>query len=294
MYVLVKDFLAEHAAITSRWTAFGGFYAELVGYVEEIFVVSGKQESDIRGAAMEKADAKEKLCGKVLVVSEKSMGYATVEEDEAFLSLIKFTKSKTERMTDATLLAKARGLYTNVLPKLGVLGDYDLEAGELEALRELTEAFETIYTRPESQIKERKALTARLREIFVLTDEVLRIVDAMVKTARVREPDFVAGYKLRRILPKLAYRRRALELWVADEASGEPVGRARVVIARKDGAGKPIRRKTGKKGGIVMNNLEAGEYVYEISFGGYVVAKGVFFVNRGEMTRVRVELVRSG
>lgn len=293
--MLVKDFLAEHDAITSRWGVYDGFFASLVAYVEEIFSVSGEQGRKITGAAMMKHDAKILLCEKIVVISEKCRGYATVEEDEAFFSLIKFTKSKTERMADVTLLTKAKGLRDNVLPRLAELAEYDLEAGEVEELRELTDAFEAIYTVPEGQIKDRAARTARLRELFKLTDAVLKTIDAIVLTAREREQDFVSGYRLRRVVPKLAYRRRALELRVVDEATGEGVAKAVVVMTLKDGDEheKPIRKKTGMKGGVVMNNLRDGEWMYEVLFGGFATGRGVFFVNKGEMTRVVVGLVKS-
>jgi len=52
-------------------------------------------------------------------------------------------------------------------------------------------------------------------------------------------------------------------------------------------------KKAGKTGGINANNMAAGEYIYEISLGGYVTATGSFFINDGQMTTVTVRLEKN-
>ena len=96
---------------------------------------------------------------------------------------------------------------------------------------------------------------------------------------------------------KTAKRQRALQMRVMDDASKEPMAMVNVQInsVAKDGTDltKTVK-KSGDKGGIVLNNLAAGEYTYIANFGGYTEERGTFFVNEGVMTEVKVIMKRNG
>jgi len=290
-YVLVKDFLSVSESITGKWTAFAGLFASFAELVTEIFTVAAQQEEDKTGVTKTKAQIKALLIAKMVTISEKCVAYATVEEKLDFLALIKFMKGDLQRLADADLLKKAESLHTNVLPKLDDVKAYDLTQTELDELLDLKNQFLAIYTRPTGDIENGAKLTARLDVLFKSADAVLVKMDAILQLSRVQNPDFYEEYTRKRTIGKTAKRTRALQLWVVDDATGLPVTKAKVIMHYKSGTDLPkIVKSTGGKGGLVVATMDAAEYEYEVTYGGYLTETGSFFVNDGVMTEVVVRL----
>jgi len=291
MYVLVKDFLSASEAITSKWAAFAALFAGFADMVAEIFTVAALQEEDKTGVTKTKAQVKTLLIEKMVTISEKCVAYATVEDKLDFLALIKFVKSDLKKLADADLIKTAESLHANALPQWDHVKDYELTKEELAELLDLKNQYLAIYTRPAGDIENSAKLTERLDVIFKSADAALVKMDAILQLSRVTAPDFYAEYTRKRTIGKTAARTRALQLWVLDDVTGLPVAKAKLVISNKtDTEAKRIVKSTGAKGGITQDALAAGEYLYEVSYGGYVTEKGSFFVNDGVMTEVIVRL----
>ena len=291
MYVLIKDFLAASEGITNKWAAFAALYNVFAETVTEIFTVAAQQEEDKSGVTKTKAQIKASLIANMLVISEKCVAYATVEGKLDFLALVKFMKGELQKLADADLLKRAESLYTNVLPKLAEVRGYDLAQAELDELLELKNQFLAIYTRPTGDIENNTKLTARLDVLFKTADATLVKMDAILQLSRVTAPDFYAEYTRKRTIGKTAARTRALQLWVVDDVTGLPVAKAKVSVRLKaDTDLVKVVRSTGPKGGMIVASMDAAEYEYEVSYGGYATETGTFFVNDGVMTEVVVRL----
>jgi hypothetical protein len=291
MYVLVKDLLLASTTITAKWTAYAALFARFESHVNEIFTVAGQQTADKSGTTKSKIQVKKLLIDKMEEVSEKCRGYATVEEDFEFLSLIKFMKSDLQKLADADLVKTAETFHANVLPKVALVAEYELTPADLATLLTLKNDFLVIYTMPRDNVQSTAQLTARLNVLFELADAVLLKIDAIIQTARKSEPTFVETYNSKRTLTKTATRTRALKLTAVDDATGLPIAKAKVKATTKAGSElwKNVKL-TGAKGGITDNLLSDGEYNFEVSYGGYVKETGSFFVNEGTTTDVEVRL----
>ena len=295
MYVLVKDFLLASTSITGKWTAFAALFASFVDYVAEIFRVSGLQKDDKTGVTKSKSQLKKLLIDQIVDISGKCVAYATVTEDNEFLSLIKFAKTDLQKMADADLVKTAGAFHDHVLPKLESVAEYDLAQADLDNLLSVNSDFLAIYTKPKGNIKETAQLTVRLNALFVLTDKLLVKIDAIIKSAHKSEPAFVDEYNSKRIIIKTPSRTRALLLTVLNDAKGEPLPKAKVtVMAKSTGAdlAKNVKR-SGKQGIVTKDILADGEYDYEVEYNGCVKEKGSFFVNNGVTTKVVVRMKKS-
>ena len=291
MYVLVKDFLLASETITAKWAAFAALFAGFAETITEIFSVAAQQQEDKSGVTKTKAQVKASLIENMVTISEKCVAYATVEEKLDFLALTKFMKSDLQRLADADLIKTAESLHKNVLPKFDDVKVYELKQAELTELLELKNQFLTIYTRPAGDIENSAKLTARLDLLFKGADAALEKMDAILQLSRVSAPDFYEEYTRRRTIGKTATRTRALQLWVVDDVTGLPVAKAKVKVRFKSGTElAKVVRSTGGKGGMIVASLDAAEYEYEVSYGGYVTSTGSFFVNDGVMTEVVVRL----
>jgi hypothetical protein len=294
MMVLIREFLAASSSITIKWSKFAAIFTSFAGYVSEIIALTGEQEADHTGGTETKRILRGNMTDKILVISEKCVGYATVEEDNDFLELVKFMIDDLNHLSDIDLVARAGKFINDVTPKALLVAEYDLEPSELEDLTTLKDAFEAIYTKPEGQIKDTAKITARIEELFHLADALLVKIDAMVKSARTTKPDFYGSYVLKREIVDLGRGKRAFQMLVMDFDTGEPVANADVMTKQKGGTEmtKSVKR-TGDSGVIYENNKEAGEYTYVVKKGGCIDETGSFFINPGEMTEVVVRLKRS-
>jgi hypothetical protein len=294
MYVLVKDFLLASATITNKWTVFAALFASFTDYVTQIFTVSGQQKDDKTGITKSKSQLNMKLVEKIEEISIKCRAYAAVAEDVAFMSLIKFMKGELLKLADADLVKTAETFYNNVLPKLALVADYDLVQADMDELLELKNDFLAIYTKPKGNIKETAQLTALLNTLFAMADKVLLKIDAMVQSAYKKEPAFVEEYNRKRIIVKTAARTRAMQITVVDDATGEPMPKAKVTIKAKAGPDlAKIVKRTGLQGIVNRDILADGEYDYEVEYNGFVKEKGSFFVNNGVTTKVVVRMRKS-
>ena len=291
MYVLVKAFLLASVSTTDKWKAFAALFATFTDYVTEIFSIAAQQEADHSGVTMTKQRQRDSLAKKMESISEKCRGYATVAEDLDFRKLITFMKGELHNMADAALITAAERLYTQVMPRLPDIADYNLGESDMAELLDFKNQFLAIYTKPEEAIVDTAKLTERLATLFGLCDALLEKMDAIVLAGRTLDPDFYDGYTRMRVLGQAASRTRALQIGVVDNESGLPVAKARVAYWFKSGSELQKSVKvSGAKGGISKNSLDAGEYLYEVSFEGYNTERGSFFVNDGLMTEVIVRL----
>ena len=294
MYVLVKDFLLAQTAITGKWTAFAALFASFVEYIAEIFRVSGLQKDDKTGVTKSKSQLKALLIDLIVDISGKCVAYATVTEDNEFLSLIKFAKTELQRMADADLVKTALTFHDNVLPKLESVAEYDLSQGSLDDLLSLNSDFLAIYTKPKGNIKETAQLTAKVNALFVLADKVLVKIDAIINSAHKSEPAFVDEYNSKRIIMKTPSRTRALLITVLNDATGEPFPKAKVTIKAKAGPDlAKIVKRTGKQGNATKDILTDGEYDYEVEYNGCITERGSLFINNGVTTKVVVRMRKS-
>jgi len=291
MYVLVRDFLLASTTITDKWTVFAALFASFTDYVTQIFVVSGQQKDDKTGVTKTKSQIKKLLVDQFVDISGKCIAYATVAEDNEFLSLIKFSKGELLRMADADLVKTTLTFHENVLPKLTLAADYDLVQADLDELQGLNADFLAIYTKPQGNKKMTAQLTLLLNTLFTMADAVLLKIDALVQSARKKEPTFVEEYNRKRIIVKTPARTRALQITVLNDATGEPFPKAEVTLAAKSGTDlQKIVKRSGTKGIITQDILADGEYDYTVEYNGCVKENGTFFINPGVTTKVVVRM----
>ena len=305
MYVLVKDFLLASVTITNKIVVFAALFSTFNDYIIEIFAVSEQQERDQKGVTQTKQTVRAALIAQMEKISRKCVGYASGVDDNVFLQMVRVATSRLKNMADADLVKKAEDMVTIVTPKLSVLAGYNITASDLDSLSGLKADFMSIYTAPAGNKKSKSQLTEKLNGLVSNTDTVLGKMDDQVGTLYDTDAAFHNEYFKNRELVKLASRQRAFQMWITDAETGLPIKNAVVTLLMKAvsngmkaaaSSGSELAKtvkKAGAQGGLIQNSMAAGEYSYEVSLGGYVTAKGTFFVNGGQMTEVRVKMGKS-
>ena len=289
MYVLLKEFLLGSTDVTDTWPKFAPLFLAFCGFITEIFTISGKQEEDKTGVASKKAELRGNLEESIKDVSRKCCGYGTVDNDPEFLAKVKLKKGEPERFADADLLTFGENLQTNAEANKEKVAPYDLTDEDLKALGALITQFKASYTKPVSEIEDTSELTELLDKVFASADEELVKMDAIVNAGKTKQPAFNVQYFLKRVVKNAGVHHRALGMWALDFETGDPLYGAMFKIHLKNGEQlKKNIKTTGKKGGIWFNSLPPGDYVFEVSYFGYVTASGTFSINGKSLTMVKV------
>jgi hypothetical protein len=292
MYVMVRDFLLGSTAITSRWAGFAALFASFVKYIADLFNVSGAQKADKSGESKSKSKLRGLLIEQMVDISGKCIAYAGMAKDYAFESPVGFTKSELQMMADADLLKTAQTFYTNVMTKLPLVADYDLTQQDMDDLEGFTNDFNEVFTKPKANRKTTALLTAQIKTLFALADEVLDTIDKLVNSIHKKEPAFVDEYNKKRIIVKTPSRTRAWELTVLNDETGEPLPKAKVTVTGKSSGADLVKtvKRSGKQGGVIQDVTADGEYEYEVEYNGCIKEKGTFFINNGVTTKVVVRM----
>jgi hypothetical protein len=305
MFVTMRDLLLASVTITNKLAIIAVLFATFQDYVTEIFAVSEQQERDNKGVTKTKKTSRSALILAMERISKKCVGYASGVDDYTFLQMIRLTKSQLKNLADADLVKKAEDMVTIVAPKLPLLEGYSITEDDLDSLNGLKADFVSIYTAPIGNRKNKSQLTEKLNLLFLNADAVLNKIDDQVDSLFDTDPDFCNEYNRKRVIVKLAKRLRAFQMWIVDDETGLPIKNAIVTLSMKadnngmkamQSAGAELTKtvkKAGAQGGLLENNMASGEYSYEVSFGGYVLATGTFFINDGLMTEVRVRMVKN-
>jgi len=295
MYVLEQNLLLASTSITGKWTAFAALFTSFQDYIAEIFRVAGLQKDDKTGVTKTKSQLRKLLIEQIVDISGKCIAYATLAENNEFLSLIKFVKTDLERLADADLVKTALTFHTNVLPQLEPVADYDLSQNDMDVLLDLSNAYLAIYTKPAASKKETAELTKQLNALFALADKVLVKIDALIHSAHKSEPAFVDEYNSKRIIIKTPKRTRSLLLTVLNDATGEPIPNVKVTYRSTAPGADLVKnvKRTGKTGSIFQDVLGDGGYHFEVEYNGFEIENGSFFINNGVTTKVVVRMKKN-
>lgn len=295
MYDLIEDFLLASTTITSTMIVLTALFATFQDYLVQIYAVRELQERDYKGVTKTKKVLRKELTDKLVWVTRKSSGYASGVDDLDLLQLVKIPKSTFLLMADADLVKKTEDIINILKLRIADLLGYGIVMEDLETLETLKNDFKNIHTKPIGNRENTSILTKQLDSLYEETDAVLKKMDDQVGSVFDTHPEFHDEYFAKRAIVKLAKRIRALQMFVVDDETGEPMVKAIVTIRPKVKGTDLMKsvKKTGTSGGIYYNNLLAGEYDYEITFGGYVTETGSFFINDGIMTDFVVRMKKN-
>ena len=293
MYALVKEFLLASVTITNKWAVFATYLAAFTTYLTEIYSLSAHEQPGSQITTSQKAEIRTALIKIIQIVNEKCRGYARSVDNKELLFVFKPIKKELGKLSAISLLAFGDAILLHAAPLVSVAGGFDLTAGDIELLTSLLNQFRTIFPKPKGNIKLTKKQTARLDQLFGLSDGELEKMDDVIFSGRSTLPDFCSAYAFKREIVKLPKHVRAFILQLNEQDGGKGMNLVKVWIWLKDHPESKIRKKTGKKGGVVINHLADGIYQFEVTHMGYVKVSGTFAITSGEMTKVVVNMVKA-
>jgi 5-hydroxyisourate hydrolase-like protein (transthyretin family) len=289
--LVLRTFLAEKTSITEGLPGFAALFAILNSSTDEVMALMDELGITTKGTTAGKQQTKDLLALKIAEMAGMARAFAVIEGDVQLQKLMQIAKSKLVIASDLKLIGKAKEVLEKIVALGGKLTRYGITEQHIADLTALIEQYTLTMPQPRSGIDDRKHTNEELLALLKTGDVAIEKMDALVEIVRYSNELFYTDYYTRRKIIDKGSRTRALQLLVLDDVTGLPVAKAKVTVRFKAGTElAKVVRSTGGKGGVVVGSMDAGEYEYEVSYGGYLTSTGSFFVNDGVMTEVVVRL----
>ena len=133
------------------------------------------------------------------------LSYATKAEDDRLAT--KFTVPVTDfaKGKDGKIITRCRNLHKAASPLADVLAEYKITPARLKALKQKTDEYKTLSTKPREAAAARKAATKRIPAVIRQATKLLRQrLDPLMVPFKTSEPEFYAQYKAARRIVKPA------------------------------------------------------------------------------------------
>jgi hypothetical protein len=292
MWLVLIAFLQENTGTTDSLPGFATLFASLSGTTEQAMAIMNSLGVVTKGYAKDKQRVKDLLVLKTAELAGMIRAYAVIEGNVLLEQQMKISKSTLALMRDTVLAAKAQEILDKGNELAELVASYGATEEVLGALSTLIGQYNASLTQPRTGIDNHKRTNEELTATVATGDATIKKMDALMEILRYSNERFYSDYWTRRKVIATG-RTRSLQIWIVDDSTGQPIGKAKVMV--KSAAGSDLAKNVkvaGVQGGVAINNLASGEYLYEVSFGGYGTETGSFFINDSTMTEVMVRMKR--
>ncbi len=296
MYMAVRNYVNHNESIVKKIVKFLSGFIGLQKAIDEIQAVSKIQGLSRKGYTAEKNDLKKKVINLTLKNASKLAILARQNNNNVLMGEVKFRETDLTRLTEATLVDKARIIWERVDSNMQNLSEQDVTAETQQQFLQFINAFNTAISTPRTGVSERKQATQSLQALFESADASIEIMDLAAASVKDEYPDFYNGYKSNRVLVEIRSGSVLIKGIAREFLSGKPVSRAVFTFSSDspsgNGNGKVIK-KTTDKGNFLLKNLFPGTYNVLVSKRGYKDKNVNVIINEGEKVELKVELEKS-
>lgn len=299
MYQAVIDFLKKNTEITVPLPQFAVIFLALEQNLGKLLTLGQELGSDRSGVTVTKKEQQADIELRSVNLSGKMVAYATLENNNDLLTLIKLTKSTLRKSKDNELVAHALKLCDAAEAHLGDLATYNVTQDEITALKDLCASFLIMIPKPGENKKDKAEVLQAFKKMLKDTDALLAKLDAIMLIIRFTNTEFYDHYNSSRSIVNTGARKLALQCKVTDANTGKGLAGATVVFepvngtAMKTKAGADLVKNVkiaSAKGGLNLKTLPTGTYLVTVSKEGFVPQTVTVYVNEGELTSVNVAL----
>lgn len=201
MFYAVLTVCAKYVA---AWTGVVGFkkaHDELVTNVASIENASKVQETNMKGAALDKRFKREAMTAKAIEVARGVFAYAEDNGDLVLREQMNLSANDLNRKRDSVVSALAQGVHDVANGIVAGLSDYGLVPADLSDLQGKIDAYVAVVSAPRNATGVRKGATA---EINALVKDSMKILnnrmDKLMPEFEQSHPEFFQEYFDARII----------------------------------------------------------------------------------------------
>ena len=180
---------------------------------------TGKQQAPLEGVTGEKAQARDELEEKLLVVGGAISAFAAKNADPALAAQVEVNRSLLDRLPGSDLVQTGQRILNAATDHLAALKDYGVTDATKDELQGALDLFANKKESTREAVVERKVETLSLPEGIASVRSIFRNeLDKMMMAFRKPDPDFYKAYFAARI--------------IVNRAATRPGERRRATVAR--------------------------------------------------------------
>ena len=192
---VTDDYMTANAGIVGGVVALQASHMTLKG---DIAIVKGYQmiqDTNITGWAGKKGEKKTEAIDITMKIVSGVTGYALFKNDKVLFEEVNYTKSKLEGMRDEEVDV-ACNIVNAKATAVGfpALADYGLVAGDLAAQTAAIGVYVAVKQMPSGKEDEKQVATKGIADTITKIRLNFDIMDRLVKTLSVSQPEFVTNY----------------------------------------------------------------------------------------------------
>ncbi len=296
MYLSLRNLRNLYAAIMKLIPKFEASFAILLIKIDQIQMVSEKQGINKTGLTEDKNTLKKNLIALTVKFANKLSILAKLNKNQTLFNEVKLRESSLETISGVTLRDKAQVIYDRAQANIGSLEEQGITADTQKAFLEMIQAFNNALSTPRTGIAEKAQATKSLLLLYDEADASIEIMDLAAESAKDEYPDFFSAYKTSRILVDNNTSGLRLKATAIDLSSKEPLKgvffRFRYKGLKSGGntGNGDFTKKTAKKGGFTIKNMDPGTYTVLVTKPGYKDQDVTVTISDGERSELKVEL----
>jgi hypothetical protein len=241
------------------------------------------------------------LAARALGISRKTATYARMTHNVVLLQEVHYTDSDLKRSSDTLFKDRVSVILEKAEANLQALSAYGVTKEAVEALKNGLEQFIVSMPQPRLGITERKKVTDQLGDLYLINEESLDNMDALVEVVRQTEPVFFRAYKNNRRVIETGGSRVSLKATITDAITHTGIKGVKVSLVKQNGQlkltsskpGKAMVKKTAAKGSFLVKSMPSGEYRANIAKPGFREQEVTVTVVDNETAELYVELERN-
>lgn len=291
MFMVVFNFLGLNPAIVSTIPFSALFMSTLQNIISQILLYGEQQIFDKKGIAVYKERVRATLISSAIDIARKTAAYASIVGNDTLFNEMDLTETQLKRDDGNNLLEHCKGIYDRSNANAAALVPYGVTAAMITGLQNNIDSFFNTKANPRLGIVEKKKATTELKKLFDMGDAAMKKCDIMIEIVRISQPQFYRSYRDARIIVNTSEHTIALKAQVVDKTTGKPIEEV-VCVFTSEGSDTVvrIRKKTAKKGGFMIRNMQAGTYKVAVSMEGYISQVVTVYVTDGLTTELMVQL----
>lgn len=201
MFEATLAFLDKNSSVWNGTAAFADAVTRATEGTAQVRTKTGKQQSPTTGVTDEKAQTRDDLEEKLLLVADAIAAFAAKSGDPDLAAKVDVTKSSLDRLPDSDLVQTAQRVLAAAAANLAALGPYGIKDAQKEALEEAASLFSGKKESPRQAMVGRKVETLSLPEAIRSVRSIFRNeLDKLMTQFKKPNPDFYNGYFTARII----------------------------------------------------------------------------------------------
>lgn len=208
MYCSVKKVNEDNITLVNSVIALKKSHLALVDKIGVINTLKEVQAMTSTGVTEDKAFGMVDMVNAAVIIIGAGSAYARAENNKTLLENINYSRSDLLYGRDQDAYTNCKKVYDDLNPLILELADYGITPLIMTDFLAKIDAYNAIVQTPRGAIVQRKSATMQLVDVFKETDEILKIMDGLVKGFKETEVNYYNMYFAAREIIDLGVRHK--------------------------------------------------------------------------------------